>query len=136
MNITFGKVTKPSIKNATTKNNTCVLALIMFHETIQSKTKEYFIVLSCVIYTVICRSVCIDYLACQSKTFSEICVDGKYLVICLNEFLGIVISYLLINLLSFYGSTKNKTFIVILNFQKDVGILFFKRIFYFGTQFK
>ena len=46
----------------------------MFYETIEDE--KYYIVLSCVIYTIIKHYVCIDYLACQSKKISEIHVGS------------------------------------------------------------
>ena len=58
---TFGEITKPFIKATLAKNNTSVLALIMFYEKRAYNPKEYFKVLSCVIYTVIKNYVCIDY---------------------------------------------------------------------------
>ena len=42
MNNTFGNSTQPFIKDVITNNNTCVLALIMFHETRTHKVKEIF----------------------------------------------------------------------------------------------
>ena len=71
MNNTFGNVTQPFIENITTKKNTCVLALIIFHDTKHSKENQYFTVLRCVIYTIIDNFVCIDDLDCQ-YVFSEI----------------------------------------------------------------
>ena len=67
MYTTFGEITQPFIKATLAKNNTSVLALIMFDETISDNPKKYFMVLSCVIYITIKNYVCIDYLACQSK---------------------------------------------------------------------
>ena len=89
MNNKFGNVTQTFILKIMTKKNTFVLALIMFHETIHTKARKYFIVLICVIYTIIDYSICIKYLACQSKQLSKICVDGKYLVKYFNEFMVI-----------------------------------------------
>ena len=60
---THGKFTQPFIKATSSKNNTSVLALIMFYETIADK--KYYRVLSCVICTIIKNCVCIDYLASQ-----------------------------------------------------------------------
>ena len=60
------------------------------------------------------------------------CVDGKYLGKYFNEFLGIGIKYLLMNLLSCHGFTNNIKYIVILKcpsrmleyyFPKGFGIL-------------
>ena len=64
MNDIFGTITQVFIKN-TIKNNTCVLTLVIYYETIHKNSMEYFKVLSCVIYTIIDNYVCIDYLACQ-----------------------------------------------------------------------
>ena len=36
---------------------------------------KYLRVLSCLIYAIIGNYVCIDYLACQSKKLSVICMD-------------------------------------------------------------
>ena len=60
---TFGKITQPFIKSTLSKNNTCVLSLIMFYETSADKIAHR--VLSFFIYTIIKNYVCIDYLACQ-----------------------------------------------------------------------
>ena len=113
MNNTFGNVTQPFIKNVITKNNICVLALIFFRETRHTKAKKAFRVLSCVIYTIIDNVVCVDYLACQSKELSEICVDGRYLVKYFNKSLGIGIPYLLMNLLSCHYFKMNTKYIVV-----------------------
>ena len=64
-NNTFGALTKKSVLKTMTKNNTSVLELLMFHETIAKNPKEALIVFSCVIYTTIDNYVCIYYLACQ-----------------------------------------------------------------------
>ena len=65
MYTTFGEVTQPFIKSILKKRNTSVLALIIFYDTRADNPKKYFIVLSCVIYTIIKNYVCIDYLACK-----------------------------------------------------------------------
>ena len=52
MRTTFGEITQPHIRTIPSKNNTIVLALLMFYET--SKYPEKVLkVLSCVIYTII-----------------------------------------------------------------------------------
>ena len=53
MNNTFGNATQTFIKNVMTKKNTRLLELIMFHEKRHKRPKKSFIVLSCVIYTII-----------------------------------------------------------------------------------
>ena len=82
-----------------TKNNTSASALLMFHETRRIKHNKYFRVLSCVIHTIIYNYVCIDYLACQSKTLSQISIDSKYGEKYFNIILSIRNPDLLMNLL-------------------------------------
>ena len=65
MNTTCGELTQPFIKSTLSKNNTRVLALIIFHETRAENHEKDFRVLSCVIYTIIKNYVCIDCTACQ-----------------------------------------------------------------------
>ena len=60
---TFGAITQPFVKATLLKNNTRVLSLVMFYDTIADKIA--YIVLSCVIYTIIKKYFCIDYLSCQ-----------------------------------------------------------------------
>ena len=79
MNNTSDALTQPFIKNTMSKNNTSVLVLLMFHEKRGIKSKKYFRVLGCVIYTIIDNCVCINYIACQPKQLSQISVDSKYL---------------------------------------------------------
>ena len=66
MKTTFGTITQPHIRTILAKNNTIVLALLMFYET-RNNPKKAFKVLSCVIYKIISTYVCIDYLASESK---------------------------------------------------------------------
>ena len=61
-----------TIKDCLSKNNTCVVALIMFYENNRLNTKQVYRVLSCVLYSIIKNYVCFNYLSCQSKTFSFI----------------------------------------------------------------
>ena len=84
--------------------NTFVLALLMVFETINQNSTRAFIVLSCVIYTIIENYVFIYYTACQSKKLSDNCIDRKYSGKSFNELLGIYIPYLLMNLFSCYVS--------------------------------
>ena len=86
-----------------TRNNTSVLALLMFHETREANLKKDFRVLGCVNYTIIDSSVCIDYLACHFKKISGISVDYKYVGRYFNRILGIRITYLLMKLLFCHG---------------------------------
>ena len=66
MNNTFGPITQTYIKSTSAKNNTRVLALLMFYES-RNDPKKYFKVLSCVVYTIISNYACIDYLAYEKK---------------------------------------------------------------------
>ena len=68
MYTTFGEIIQPFIRATLSKNNTHVLALIMSYETRGDNPKIYFIVLSCVVYSILENCVYIDYLACTSKT--------------------------------------------------------------------
>ena len=58
----FGEITQPFIKATLAKDNTSVLALIIFYETRADNPKKALIVFSCVIYSIIKNYVCIDYL--------------------------------------------------------------------------
>ena len=62
MHTTFGEITQPFIKTTLSKNNTRVLALITFCETIGDNPEKYFRLLSCVIYTIIKKYVFISYI--------------------------------------------------------------------------
>ena len=62
---TFVEITQTFIKATLAKNNTLVLALIMFYETRAYNPRKYFILSSCVIYTIIKNYFCINYLAFQ-----------------------------------------------------------------------
>ena len=77
-----------TIKDYFRKNNTCVMALIMFYENNGEKTKMYR-VLSCVVYSLIDNYVCIDYLACQLKTLSFISSKPTFEQTSFNILLGI-----------------------------------------------
>ena len=63
MKTTFGAITTPFIRAIWLKNNTGVLALLIFYVT---RAEEIaYRVLSCVIYNIIKNYVYIDYLARQ-----------------------------------------------------------------------
>ena len=89
----------------------------MFYETRKNPNKV-FKVLSCVIYTIISNCVCIDYLASESKTISEL-PDGsvggyKNEEKSYDKILRIGVPYLLMNLMSCNGFLKNKYPVVII----------------------
>ena len=54
------------------KKDTCVIAPIMFYETKTNNPLEVYMVLSCVLYSVIEKYFCIDYICCNYKTLSVI----------------------------------------------------------------
>ena len=62
LKITFGPSTNAHISKILLKDNTGVLALVMFYENWEKNTGKMFRVLSFVIYTIISKYVCIDYL--------------------------------------------------------------------------
>ena len=59
---TFGADTNKHINKTLMKRDTRVLALVVFYELGDFNPRKMFRVLSCVIYTIIDRYVCIDYL--------------------------------------------------------------------------
>ena len=54
------------------QKNTRVLALVVFYELGNINPRKMLKVLSCVIYTIIDRYVCIDYLGTEKKKISEL----------------------------------------------------------------
>ena len=129
MNTTFGALTQPLIKSTLYKNNSSVLALLMFCETRGLNPKKTFSVLSCVIYTIIGNYVCIDHLALQSKQIREIYMDSKYVEKDFNRILGIGIPDFLMNLLSCHGFSKNMKYIVILKWPRRMLEYYFSKGF-------
>ena len=65
----FGPDTNKHIHKTIKK--TRVLALVVFNELGNTNTRKMFKVLSCVIYTIIDRYVCIDYLGTEINKISE-----------------------------------------------------------------
>ena len=59
---TFGKDINKHINNILLKRNTRVITLVVHYEHGNLNTRKMFKVLSCVLYTIIDRYVCIDYL--------------------------------------------------------------------------
>ena len=62
----FGEITQPFIKTtlSTKKEHNCV-SINNVYETKVDNPKKYFIVLGCVVYSIIKNYVFIDYLACR-----------------------------------------------------------------------
>ena len=66
MNTTFGPITLLRIRATMGKNKTRVLALLMYYDT-RKILRNFFKMLSYVIYTIFNNYGCIDYLACEYK---------------------------------------------------------------------
>ena len=64
---TFGADTNKHINNILLRHNTRVIVLIVNYEHGTFKTRKLFRVLSCDIYTIIDKYVCIDYLCTEEK---------------------------------------------------------------------
>ena len=69
---TFGADTDKHINNILLRHNTRVISLIVNYEHGSFKTRKVFKVLSCVIYTIIDKCVCIEYLCTEKKRLSEL----------------------------------------------------------------
>ena len=115
---TFGKDTNAHINTIVMKKNTRVLAFVVFYELGNISPRKMFKVWSCVIYKIIDRYVCIDYLGTVKKKIGELRLgytlsrkhDGMYY----NNLFGIGIPDILLNMLSCHGFLKKNDFIVIL----------------------
>ena len=85
---------------------------------IEKNTKKMFRVLSCVIYTIISKYVCIDYLGSDKSKLSDLRlgVTGRYKHLDNNydNILGFGITDILLNLLSCQGFLNNNESFVIL----------------------
>ena len=102
----------------------------MFYE--KRAEKRTYLVLSCVIYTIIKNYVCIDYLDFQWKK-SEIPVSSgggsKDIDNCFDRILGIGIPYLLMILMSCHGFLRNTNSVVILKCTKRMLEYYFSKGF-------
>ena len=67
---TIGADTNKHINKILLKRNTRVIALVVHYEHGNLNTRKMFKVLSCVIYTIIDRYICIDYLCTEIKNKS------------------------------------------------------------------
>ena len=67
---TYGTSTNAHIGKILFKDNTRVLALVVFYENREKNTGKMFRVLSSVIYTIISKYVCIDYLSTEKSKLS------------------------------------------------------------------
>ena len=92
-----------------------------------------FRVLSCVIYTIISNYVCIGYLGSEISKLSDLClgVTGRYkhLDKKYDNILGFGIPYLLLNLLSCHGFSKNNESVFILKCPHRMSEYYFNKEF-------
>ena len=95
-----------------------MLALVVFYELGTFNPRKIFKVLSCVIYTIIDRYVCIDYLGTETKKISELHLGCSLKTRHENKdyenLFGIGIPDIFMNMLSCQGFLNNNESIVIL----------------------
>ena len=84
-----------------------MIALVIFYENRKTITRKMVRVFSCVIYTIIGKYVCIDYLSSEESKlcYLRLCVTGrkKHYDTDYDNVLGIGIPDLSLNLLSCHG---------------------------------
>ena len=89
------------------KRDTRVIVLVFFYELGNINPRKMFKVLSCVIYTIIDRYVCIDYLGAEKKKMSELRIgctlSSKHDGMDYSNLFGIGIPAILLNMLSCHG---------------------------------
>ena len=104
---TFGADTNKHINKTLMKWDTRVLALVVFNEQRPFNPRKMLIVLSFVIYTIIDRYVCIDYLGTETKKISELrlgcTLKTKHENMDYDNIFGIGITDILLNMLSCQG---------------------------------
>ena len=110
-----------------------MLALVIFYESGKTNPREIFRVLSCVIYTIIDKYVCIDYLGTKKLKISDLKTacngSSKYDGIDYNNLFGIGITDLLLNMLSCHGFLKNNDSVVILKCPNRMSEYYFNKGF-------
>ena len=128
---TFGPDTNSHISKTLQKPNTRVLALVIFYESGKTIIRKMFRVLSCVIYTIIDKYVCIDYLCTEKSKLSYFKIgctgSNRHNGIDYNNLLGIGIPDILLNLLSCHGFLKNNDSVVILKFPIRMSEYYFNK---------
>ena len=109
--------------------------MVIFDENRKKSKRKMFKVLICVIYTIIERYVCIDYLGSEKSKLSDLRLGGtgryKHYDTDYDNVLGIRIPYLLFNFLSFHGFSKNNEYVVILKFPNRMSEYYFNTGFTF-----
>ena len=100
---------------------------------IEKNTMKMFIVLSCLIYTIISKYFCIDYLGYEKAKLSDLRlgVSGRYKNIDRNydNVLGFGIPDLLLNLFSCQGLSKNNESVVRLKCPHRMFEYYFNKVF-------
>ena len=118
LNNTFGADTNKHINKTLMKRDTRVLALVVFYELGNFNPSNVFKVLSCILYKIIDRYVCIDYLGTETNKISELrlgcTLKTKHEGMDYDNLFGIGIPDILLNMLSCWGFLNNNGSIVIL----------------------
>ena len=87
--------------------------------------------LSCLIYTIIDKYVCIDYLGYEKSRLSDLKIgctgSSKHIGMNYNNVLGIGIPDILLNFLSCHGFLKNNDYFVILKCTNRMSEYYFKK---------
>ena len=130
---TFGADTNKHINKTLIKRNTRLLALFVHYEHGTINPGKMFKVLSCVIYTIIDRYVCIDYLGTEIKKISQLKL-GRSLKIRhedkdYDNLFGICIPDIFMNMLSCQGFLNNNDSIVILKCPNRMSQYYFNKGF-------
>ena len=115
------------------KRNTRVLALVVNYELGNINPRKMFKVLSCVIYSIIDRYVCIDYLDTEIKKISELNLGCSLKTRHENKdydnLFGIGIPDIFMNMLSCQGFLNNNDSIVILKCPNRMSQKYFNKGF-------
>ena len=110
----FYTKTMKNIRDYLLKKNKYVMELKTIYENSGKDIITVYRVLGCVVYTLIEKYVCIDYLSCQSKTLCGISSNPTFKEKSFNLLLGIGIPELLLNLVSCHGfMTKSNSTVVV-----------------------
>ena len=111
---------------------TIVLALIIFYELGTFNPRKMFKVLSCVIYTIVDRYVCIDYLGTETNKISELklgcTLKTKHENKDYDKLFGIGIPDIFMNMLSCQGFLNNNESIVILKCPNMMSEYYFNKV--------
>ena len=108
-----------------------MIALVIFYESGKINPRKIFKVLSCVIYTIIEKYICIDYLGTEKNKITDLKIgctlSSKHYGMDYNNLFGIGITDILLNVLSCHGFLKNDDSIVILKFPNRMSEYYFNK---------